>query len=73
MVYQVVTKGGMFKYTQYTRMLVHLGQDPGNSRVALGTLLGRVTFRENVHIRSRELCECYTELQDDFYGRLEDF
>ena len=40
--------------------------------MALGTLLGRVTFRENIRIRSRELWECYTDLRDDSCGRLED-
>ena len=53
-------------------MLVCLGQGPGNSRVALGTLLGRVTFGANVCIKSRELWERYTDLQDDCCGRLED-
>jgi len=38
-------------------MLVDLGQGLGNSRVALGTLLGRVTSREKIGIRSRELWE----------------
>jgi len=42
--------------------LVNLGQCPGNNRVALGTLLGRVTFWEYVHIKSRKLWECYTGL-----------
>jgi len=36
-------------------MLVRLGQGPGKSRVALGTLLGKVTFVENIRIKSREL------------------
>jgi len=56
-----------------TRMLVRLGQGLGNSRVALGTLLGRVTIWENIRIRSRELWKCYTDLRDDSCGRLEDW
>jgi len=51
-------------------MLVRLEQGPGNSRVAFGTLLGRVTFQDNIRIRSRELWECYTDLQDNFCGQL---
>ena len=54
-------------------MLICLGRSPGNSRVALGTLLGRVTFRENISIKSRELLECYTGLRDNFGGGQEDF
>ena len=53
-------------------MLVRLGQGPGNIRVVLGTLLVRVTIRENMPIKSRELWECYTDLQEDFCGWLED-
>jgi len=68
MVYQEGTEGGMVQYPLYTRMLVCLGQDLGKSRVALGTLLGRVTFRENIHIRSRELWKCYMDLREDFCG-----
>jgi len=49
-------------------MLVRLGQGPGNIRVVLGTLLVRVTIRENMPIKSRELWECYTDLQEDFCG-----
>jgi len=54
-------------------MLVHLGQGPGNGRVALGTQLGRVTFQENVRIFSRKLWKRYMDLQDNFCGRLEDW
>jgi len=48
-------------------------QGLGNSRIALGILLGRVTLRENIHIKSRELWEYYTDLRDDLCGWLEDF
>jgi len=40
-------------------------QGLGNNRIALGILLDRVTFRESIHLKSRELWECYTNLRDD--------
>ena len=60
MVSQVVTEDDIVYCTWYTRMLVCLGQGRGNGKAALGTLLGRVTVWENIHIRSRELGKCYT-------------
>jgi len=53
-------------------MLIDLGQGPGNSRVALDTLLCRERFWENISIKSREVWECYTDLRDNYCGRLED-
>ena len=41
-------------YVVYKR-LVNLKQGQGNDRVALGTLLGRVTFREYIGIKLRKL------------------
>jgi len=40
-------------YLVYKR-LVNLVQGPENNRVASGTLVGRLTFREKVHIKVQE-------------------
>ena len=47
-----IPSGNQRWYGLVYKYLVNLGQSPGNSCVALGTLLGRVSFRENIHIRT---------------------
>jgi len=51
------------------KRLVILMQDPGNNRVALGTLFGRETCREHIRIKLRKLGEYYTSHPDNIWCR----
>jgi len=66
-----IPSGNQRCYGLVNKWLINLERSLENCRVALGTILGRVTFWENIHIGSRELWECYTDLRDDFCCRID--